>query len=362
MSETTGSESTENTVNPDPGGVFDDGAAVSDGDFETTIQEAAEARDSEEGTTETAPETPVAPAAETETPATPAPQAAGALQPEAPAETVAVEAPPAEIAGAPQVPLAALTDERMKRQRLEGVVETLQAQVNAGLQPPKPEAAPVDPETQITSLMDDGLSRVEAEQRVEITALKADAEEGRKFRAEQVKQAEHAEVRAAIQSQYQTAADAFAGTTPDFQEAYQHAINSRAEDLKLVYSKQIESGEVTLAQIDQQVTLDDLQLAAIAIQNGGNPAEMIYNYSKKVYGYRPGGGSGATAGGTDKAMTPNEKKLANVAKGQDAAISASNGSGSATEELTFDSLKGMKGKDFQEGWNKLVQTNEDILD
>ena len=344
-----------------PQGVFDDGTSVSDSDFEAQIQEAAEKRDGEEDGGESEGTTP----ADTQAEPAPEPESAGALTAkpadQAPTET---ETPAKPEDKRQMVPVAALQEQREKRQEerdqrmlAEGRLKVLQEQIEARKTAPATVAPPPDPETVIAGLMDtERLTRIEAEQRVEITALKAKTTEFDKFREEQVQQAKQQTLIAEVQSTYETAASAFTATNPDFMDAYQHGVNSRAKELRLRFP------QATEAQISQQVTRDDLTLAAEAIKDGRNPAEVAYQYATEVYGYVPGVGPGGAAGGAVKEeLTPGQKKLANVAGGQEAAKSASNGSGAAAEELTFESLRGKGIKEFQEGFDRLVPSNNDIF-
>ena len=77
-------------------------------------------------------------------------------------------------------------------------------------------------------------------------------------------------------STYQAHAAAFAQTTPDFQQAYQHVRDDRARYYAaLGYSPE---------RIGQQVNADELAIAQEALTEGVNPAERIYALAK-VTGY-----------------------------------------------------------------------------
>lgn len=89
---------------------------------------------------------------------------------------------------------------------------------------------------------------------------------------------EYQQLQGEVQRQYRADAVRFEGVTPDFKQAYSHAISARAKQLQLAGATQQQAAE--------QVTREELELAYTALQQGRSPAETLYRYAKEIYGYQ----------------------------------------------------------------------------
>lgn len=133
--------------------------------------------------------------------------------------------------------------------------------------------------------------------------------------------------------------DAYEKTVPDFNDAYMHVRNTRAEDLRMAGMPE--------ANINQTLLQDELNIAQNALTNGKNPAEEIYKMAKR-YGYAPKAG----------AQSPQDKINAILA-GQAAAKNPGAGSPPAAE-ITTEGLKDMSSNDLtklvmdDKAWDRLV--------
>jgi hypothetical protein len=121
-------------------------------------------------------------------------------------------------------------------------------------------------------------------------------------------------------------------TVPDFADAYSHIRNVRMEDLRSV--------GVNEADIPKILLQDELNISQAAIQRGKNPAEEMYNMAKR-YGYA-----------SKAAHIAPDQKLANIAKGQQAARQPQRSS--PESELTIEGVKDASDSDL----NKMVQDDK----
>lgn len=133
--------------------------------------------------------------------------------------------------------------------------------------------------------------------------------------------------------------DAYEKTVPDFNDAYQHVRNTRAEDLRMAGMPE--------ASINQTLLQDELNIAQNALTNGKNPAEEIYKMAKR-YGYAPKAG----------VQSPQDKINAILA-GQAAAKNPGAGSPPAAD-ITTEGLKDMSSNDLtklvmdDKSWDRIV--------
>lgn len=251
----------------------------------------------------------------------PAPEPAPAATP----EPVKAETPPvtAEPAPTPEptpepvkqeekfVPLKALQETRAEAQELKRKIAELEARFNNPPQPEQqPEAEP-DPEQ-------DPIGALKRQQ-AEIAAFKQ-AQERQQFETQ-------------VWTAYQQNAQQFAAKTADFKDAYNHLINSRAEEYRaLGYAEE---------QIQPLIRGDEFNIAVAAMQQGKSPAEVLYGYAK-ARGYQ------SKAAAPVPAPTPTPPPLTVDPKLEkakaDAATSLSTGGKPPANELSIDdALKTLSG-------------------
>lgn len=155
---------------------------------------------------------------------------------------------------------------------------------------------------------------------------------------QQTAQYQQAQLAQFAHSMQQIRAD-FEKTVPDFQDAYKHLRDVHANDMR-------EMG-VPEPQISMQLTQAEIALAAAALQQGKNPAAMVYNMAKR-YGYAP-----------KAAPVSPAAKLSNLAKGAPAAFMPAKAAATDTP-LTFENLKDASNSDLNalvkddNAWAKFV--------
>lgn len=128
---------------------------------------------------------------------------------------------------------------------------------------------------------------------------------------------------------YQVDAAQFESRTPDFKEAYNHLLQSRAQEL-------IALGYDDPQAVHQALLADEFAVAQMALQSRRSPAEVIYNLARQR-GYAKGAGSA-------------RDRLDTIARGQAAGKSlAGAGGGGSDSEMSAEALLRMPMDEF-EAW------------
>jgi hypothetical protein len=203
---------------------------------------------------DTGPE--IAPAEAVDVPETPA---------ETPAPVAETPAPEADKPPPGMVPQGALHQERERRKETERQFQELQrqfAEIQAKLNPP-PEIVVPDP-----VLQPEAFKQFQIDQIKQRAAEKADADR----RA--TEQAQEQQIMARVNQDVMQ----FKAATPDYDQAFQHAVKVRREELAF-YGNSPE-------QIDQQIETDVRAIVQQAYTQGKNPGELFYGYAK-MRGYSP---------------------------------------------------------------------------
>ena len=245
---------------------------------------------------------------------------------------VRVEAEPAPEPEQPkqddrQVPLKALQAERAKtdelKQRLDQITTYLQAQQQQTQQPEAQEEIPNPDEDPIAAVQ----YLMKENQRL--------AEQQQQAQQQQQQQAYLADV----QQKYATAAQQYAAEKPDFQEAYSHLLNSRAQELRL--------GGVPEERINAQIQQEEYGFAIEAMRNNVNPAERIYQMAQ-VRGYQPK---------AQAAPAPARQPDPNLEAAKKAAATNTNRSKPAARALTLDEIAELNGAAFDKAMAKFEREN-----
>ncbi len=165
-------------------------------------------------------------------------------------------------------------------------------------------------------------------------------------------------------SAYQSDARNFISQTPDFADAYRHAMVKRDKDLQIMGYKNPNDR----AQILQN---EEMSLAQNLLQQGRSPAEVIYNWAKE-HGYQPqsaeqaintadqqNGQQPAVQQNTQVAANQSQQiqqsqqmqggamdKVAQLQNGQAASKSLSSAGGGEAETMTIDTLANMSEQEF----------------
>lgn len=152
------------------------------------------------------------------------------------------------------------------------------------------------------------------------------------------KQSLEAEERQRMQVLEQTVASRvqeFSKTTPDYTEALQHLLQSRAQELQML--------GVPQEQIDVAISTESTQLAMNALNSGMNPAEVVYQLAK-MRGYTPK---------QAQAMKKEAEKIVSIEKGQKAASTLATAPG-GTDEVSLGDIEKMSDEEFDKYWDEKV--------
>lgn len=142
------------------------------------------------------------------------------------------------------------------------------------------------------------------------------------------------EAKASFVAQYQAEANKFEASTPDFREAYNFLLQSRAKELVAI-------GYDNPKEIADALQADELAIAQRAFQLGKSPAEMLYSLAKE---------RGYAKKAPADTKPPAVEKLEKIEQGQAANKSLSSTGGGAGEgEMTADMLIKMPMDEF-ESW------------
>ncbi len=257
-------------------------------------------------------------------------------EPEPPAPAAAVEPVPTPepVKEEPKtVPLAALHEERQKRQELQRRFE-------------ERDAAEKAERAKLQERLDTLAKRFEPAPTPEPTfnddpaaflKSKADATDQQiadfnKWRQQQEQQAEQQAHLQRFDSEVSAAEREFSSKTPDYVEAVTFLRNMRDEELREVY------GVEDPAQRQLIINKDVAAIAARALQAKRNPAEQAYILARK---------RGWAGKAPEPAPTPAAPdKIDTIARGQAAARTASAAAGSAPPALTIDTLAKMSETEF----------------
>lgn len=237
-----------------------------------------------------------------------------------------------------RVPLKALQEERQKRSEAERraaenerrITEMMarMEQIQQQLAPQTPEPTPPDPETD------------------PIGALKFQNERLQKLQEEARQQAYEQQLNVVA---YRAAVE-FKAQAPDYPDAYQYAIKSRAAELSAIGTPDHAIPDI--------LRREEMNLIATAHQNGRNPAQAIYEFAK-ARGYQMPQPAPAplAAAPAPVAPQPAPNPQLQQAKAAVAASAAAGGAPAAKGELTIAEISNLKGAAFDAAWNKMFKSN-----
>lgn len=241
------------------------------------------------------------------------------------------------------VPVAALQEERTRRQQLEADNRRLAEErarfderlrviqeMYAPQQQPQPEPdEQVDPIGTITHLRE-RLARLE--------------QGNQQYSAERQAQVQVEQLAAAAGQDVQ----AFKNKIPDYMEAFNYWATNRAAELQ--------SFGVPPQQLDAVLRQEQLQIAANAFQRGVSPAQTLYQVAR-ARGFKPGNGS--ISEGQDN---PAAEQVERIATGQQRNQTLSGtGGGSALSAMTAQRLANMSMDEFAEWTAKNPRRTDQLL-
>lgn len=225
------------------------------------------------------------------------------------------------------VPLAALQEERSRRQELQREIQeqrdkitrmealwerTQQERAQAGRPTtPNPDEDP------------DGYYRAKiAELETELNGIKGQGQQ-RQEQEEQARQSQQ------LIERYASDVRRFAAETADFNDAYTFLYREADKDLQ---ARGVTDPEMRSAILQQE----EGQIVGLALREGRSPAEAIYGYAK-YRGYKAGNG---------------ENRLDALQKGAAAAKSLSGSKGRTEGTITLERLAELDGEEFDKAWNE----------
>lgn len=145
--------------------------------------------------------------------------------------------------------------------------------------------------------------------------------------AEMQRQQQEQQITAQFSNHVRSLAESFKATVPDYADALKFAGEARR--------KQLAYFGMPPQAIEQQLQRDEFELSAAALQNGRNPAQVIYE-TAQLWGYRAPQPGMAQTNGAAPAPQANGTgpNLDTIARGQTAARSLGNVGGAAPNTLT----------------------------
>ena len=269
-------------------------------------------------------------------PASPLPANPGPPAPEQPAADVpeSAAAGRAPTSEPKTVPLAALHEERERRKELQRQIEDVNRRADERfnliaqkLAAPAPDACKremPDPEKDAV-----GAIRMTAEEVKVLSDFKRQVET----------QAVQGQAIQAVFAHSARLESEFESRTPDFQAASAFLRDARAQELSAL--------GVDPYRAQQVLGLEKLQLAHAALQQGRNPAEIVYALAK-MRGYAP-----KAAAARNGAAEGEAAKLARIAKGQEAGTSLGAASGAAPGKTGIEALLAMSEGEFATALDKM---------
>lgn len=164
----------------------------------------------------------------------------------------------------------------------------------------------------------------------DLQSLKQAQQETAQQQAERERAAAEA---SALERAVATRVQEFSKAQPDYPDALKFVLETRAKELAMFGVPQEE--------IENQLSLESLQLARSALTSGTNPAEVVYNLAKiRGYSVKP-------------AKTAPDKVVA-LERGQKAAQSLSNARGASEETSLLTKVEEMSDEEFDKFWDKEV--------
>jgi hypothetical protein len=223
------------------------------------------------------------------------------------------------------VPLAALHEERDKRKELQGQMDRFKqdfVDLKESLKPKEPEPEPID-----YNVDPIGATKQKLE------ALEKVTEETHKTNQEMQQFQEQQRIATSIKQHE----DAFKAQTPDYDDAFNHIINLRTNELKIMgYNDQ---------QIADTIAQGAFGIGVSALQQGKNPAQVLYEMAKN-YGYK------TPEAEPEKKDTTAEKTIEELEKGQEATKKVGAGEAPKEGELTLAEIMKLDGDEFDKAWDK----------
>lgn len=188
-------------------------------------------------------------------------------------------------------------------------------------------AKPGQPEIQVPDYDQDPLGHTKAQLDIALRQIKelSGTQQQRSEQEQRQQKTQH------VLSQYAESVRTFSKATPDFDKAYDFAVQSRDKELEAL-------GVDDPAERNYRIQYEEGQAIAHAMSKGLDPAQAIYQYAK--------------AKGWKNTPPPEENKLAQLQRGQAHAKSLAP-SKVAGDELSLQSLADLDGDEFDAAWEKL---------
>ncbi len=252
---------------------------------------------------------------------------------------------PEQQAGTPKqtlVPHAALHEEREARKRLERELTQerearalLDQRTNLILERMNRQAAPAEPE--LPTLEQDPVGHIVGKQQEIERQVRQSSEQAAQQQQQVAQYMQTLALQQAITQRAQGLEAEFSAEHGDYHQAIEHLRAARHQELALL--------GMNADQRAQTIQQEGLAIAVHALQNNGNPAQLLYELAKM---------RGFNGAKTAEAPAPNPaagQRLQNIAAGQRQARSLSDSRGSAPAPLTAQRLLELSPKEFEKMMN-----------
>lgn len=235
-------------------------------------------------------------------------------------------------------------EERIKRKEIQKQIDTMREENDKlkntfnRILTKAQEQANAETAAQVPSFEDDPIAALKYEN----DRLRHDFEGVKKYNEQQQQQSETQQRQAEFVNVYRTKSEEFKRTNPDFDDAYNHLMNSRLEEFT--------TAGYTDKEARQLILEDEAAIVATALTKGNNPAESIYKIAK-LRGYQ--GKSNINA---QQKINENEEKIQTLERGLRASKSVNSGGINAKESLSLEDIARMDDDEFDNvDWNKVLK-------
>lgn len=233
---------------------------------------------------------------------------------------------------------------------LAGRFQTIQELVQASQRQPQQQVAPQVEQIVVPDIAEDPVGHFQAQNRLLEQKLQSTTkalEDVNNWREAQTAEGQAMQNVQRLTQIAQNHEKEFREKEPSYDEAFAYVKNMRDQELTFM-------GYTNPAHRQQIIQQDALQIAAQALQGNMNAAEVVFNIAKSR-GFAP---KAPTPALTPVVQSPDAKKIATIAKGQQASQSLGQVSGSAIPETSVEALLKMSDKDFEaatkgEKWREL---------
>ncbi len=272
--------------------------------------------------------------------AAPAPATAAAPAP-TPAAPAAAPTAPSNVES-PQVPLAALHEERRRRAEIDAERQQLRTQLEQMRNAMQAAQAPQAPDPNEDPM---GYLSYQNQQ------LQAQVQQMAEWRTQQEQMRQEQQQYASLTQQVAASEQVFRAKTPDYDAAAQFALQMEDRRLAAFYPDP--------AQRQQMLRMEAANILSQSIQQGRDPAEVLYSMARNMGYSTPAAPAPApaAAAASAPAPTPAAAVVDTIQKGLKQQTLAASGGSTPPSELTPEMLAGISDPaEFNKAWAKFARS------